>query len=106
MLIVVPVPMDAYNGINADVEVIEKLPGMRLLMDPVLSVALTAIVRPFEGIASIVTFTALLALEPSYMESRLIDTVIVLQQSLVSVLLALRAVASDANVPKLLCEMQ
>ena len=103
--VVVAVPMDAYNGINGDVEVNEKLPGMRLLTAP-FSLALTAMRRPCDGSASMVICTALLALDSSYMESRLIDTVIVLQQSVVSVLLALRAVASDANVPKLLCEIQ
>ena len=102
---VVEEPMDAYNGINGEVEVTEKLPGMSLLTAP-FPLALTAMRRPCDGSASIVICTALLALEPSYMESRLIDTVIVLQQSVVSVLLALRAVANDANVPKLLCEMQ
>ena len=105
VLAVVAVPTDPYNGINADVEVNEKLPGTRLLTVPPL-LALIAITRPCDGGASIVTCTALLALDSSYMESRLIATVIVLQQSVVSVFLALRAVASVASVPKLLCEMQ
>ena len=105
LTVVVAVPMDAYNVINGDAEVNEKLPWMRLLTAP-FSLALTVMRRPCDGSASMVICTALLALDSSYMESRLIDTVIVLQQSVVSVLLALRAVASDANVPKLLCEMQ
>jgi len=105
VLTVVAVLTDAYNGINADVEVTVKLPGMRLLTAPLLF-ALTATRRPCDGSASIVICTALLALDPSYIESKLIATVTVLQQIVVSVLLALRAVANDANVPKLLCEMQ
>ena len=63
VLTVVAVPTDAYNGINADVEVNEKLPGMRLLTTPPL--VLTAITRSCDGGASIVTCTALLALAPS-----------------------------------------
>ena len=102
---VVVVPTDAYNGSNAEVEVNEKLPGMRVLTTPP-TMTLIATTSPCDGSASIETCTALLALEPSYMEFRLMVTVIVLQQSVASVILALRAVTSDANVPKLLCEMQ
>ena len=36
---VVAVPTDAYNGINGDVEVNEKFPGMRLLAVPILLLA-------------------------------------------------------------------
>ena len=104
-LAVVAVPTDVYNGINAEVEVNEKLPGMRLVTTPP-TLALIATTSPCDGGASIDICTALLALEPSYMESRLMATVIVLQQSVVSAILALIDVASDANVPKLLCETQ
>ena len=65
VLTVVAVPMDAYNGINPDVEVTEKSPGMRLLTTPVLSLAVTTIPSASDGNASIVICTALLALEPS-----------------------------------------
>ena len=104
-LTVVAVPTDAYNGINAEVEVNEKLPGMRRLTTPP-TLTLIAMTSPWDDGASIAICTTLLALEPSYMEFRLMATVIVLQQAVFSVLLVLRAVASDANVPKLLCEMQ
>ena len=104
-LTVVAVPTDAYKGSNAEVEVNEKLPGMRLLMAPA-PLVLMAMTSPCDGSASIVTCTAFMALEPSYREFRLIATVIVLQQSVVSAVLALRAVASDAKVPKVLCERQ
>ena len=110
VLAVVVEPTDAYNGINPDVEVNEKLPaGMRLLTTPTLSplfLALITIPSPCDGSASMVICTALLALEPSYMESTLIATVIILQQSVVSVLLDVRAAARVAKVPKLLCAMQ
>ena len=109
VLTVVEVPTDAYNGSNAEVEVNEKFPGMRLLTVPVSLLApmeMTRLRAVCDGGASIVTCTALPALEPWYKESRLMATVIVLQQSVVSAILALRAVASDANVPKLLCERQ
>ena len=105
VLTVVAAPTDAYNGINADVEVNEKLPGMRLLT-ATPSLALKTIRRSCDGGASIVICIALLALDSSYMESTLMVTVIVLQHSVVIVCLDVRAVAKDAKVPKLLCEMQ
>ena len=81
---------------------------MRLLTPLELSVAPTAITSFLrgDGKASIVTCTALLALVPWNMESTLMATVIVLQHNVLSGTLALRAVASDANVPKLLCVRQ
>ena len=66
VLTVESVPTDAYNGINPDVEVNEKLPGMRLLTTAALSLAPMEITSLWldDGNASIVTCTALPALVP------------------------------------------
>ena len=117
VLTVVSVPMEAYEGINGDSADTEKLPGIRLLTDAVTSLRpceLPLSLAPMEmtslpfddGNASIVTLTALPALEPWNTESTLIATVIFLQHCVVIVILDLMAVASDANVPKLLCITQ